>query len=132
MQGRLDDLAARYGRYVIAERSVPMEPSTAATRVRQLLREPPTELAGHEVDEVVPFPAADLLRSCWPAASACRSVPAARNPRSSSTPKPSTSTPPPPSTPSRISFSSVFSSHQRTQTDGRTVSIAASAAAGRR
>ncbi len=62
VQGRLDDLAARYGRYVIAERSVPMDPSTAATRVRQLQREPPTELAGHEVDEVVPFPAADLLR----------------------------------------------------------------------
>ena len=62
MQGRLDDLAARYGRHVIADRSIRMEPAVAAERVRRLLADPPTELAGSKVADVTAFPEADLLR----------------------------------------------------------------------
>ncbi|MET0460123.1 MAG: phospho-sugar mutase, partial [Ilumatobacteraceae bacterium] len=62
MQGRLDDLAARYGRHVIADRSIPMEPAVAAEQVRRLLADPPTELAGSKVADVTAFPEADLLR----------------------------------------------------------------------
>ena len=62
LQGRLDDLAARYGRHVVAERSVQMDPAVAAERVRSLLDNPPDQLAGDAVSEVVAFPEADLLR----------------------------------------------------------------------
>ncbi|MGH9270873.1 MAG: phospho-sugar mutase, partial [Ilumatobacteraceae bacterium] len=62
VQGRLDDLAARYGRHVTVERSVSMDPSTAMTLVGRLEQQPPTELAGHAVSEVVSFPEANLLR----------------------------------------------------------------------
>ena len=40
LQGRLDDIAARYGRHVVAERSVPMEPAEAAERVRRAAGRP--------------------------------------------------------------------------------------------
>ena len=62
VQGRLDDLAARYGRHVVAEQSVQMDPAAAAERVRSLLDDPPDQLAGAAVSEVVAFPEADLLR----------------------------------------------------------------------
>ena len=62
LQGRLDDLAARYGRHVVAERSVQMDPAAAAERVRSLVDDPPDQLAGAAVSEVVAFPEADLLR----------------------------------------------------------------------
>jgi phosphomannomutase len=62
LQARLDDISARYGRHVIADRSVKMEPARAAERVRELLADPPDELGGAKVVDVTPFPEADLLR----------------------------------------------------------------------
>ena len=62
LQARLDDIAARYGRHVIADRSIQMDPAVAAERVRALLADPPTELGGAAVVEVTSFPEADLLR----------------------------------------------------------------------
>jgi phosphomannomutase len=62
LQGRLDDLAARYGRYVTAERSVQMDPADAAAAVRRLQDAPPAEVGGRAVTEVVSYPEANLLR----------------------------------------------------------------------
>lgn len=62
VQGRLDELVARYGRHVIADRSVRMDPAVAAERVRLLLADPPDELGGTPVVDVQSFPEADLLR----------------------------------------------------------------------
>ena len=62
LQGRLDDIAARYGRHVVAERSIRMDPAVAAERVAALQAEPPAELAGAAVVDVAAFPEADLLR----------------------------------------------------------------------
>ena len=62
LQARLDDIAATYGRHVIADRSIKMDPEVAAERVRALLADPPTELGGAAVVEVSSFPEADLLR----------------------------------------------------------------------
>ena len=102
LQGRLDDLAARYGRHVVAERSVRdgaggWRPSGCG-RCRS---DPPAELggAGRRRRHGVPRRPTSCA-SCWRAASACRSARAAPSPRSSSTAKPSTTTRPPTSTPS--------------------------------
>ena len=62
LQARLDEIAARYGRHVIADRSVMMEPAQAAERVRELLADPPDELGGAKVVDVTSYPEADLLR----------------------------------------------------------------------
>jgi phosphomannomutase len=59
---RLDDLAARFGRHVTAERSIRMEPAAGAAAVARLRGDPPAELAGHPVTEVTDFPEANLLR----------------------------------------------------------------------
>jgi phosphomannomutase len=62
LQARLDDIAARYGRHVVADRSIRMDPKMAAARVRALLERPPSELGGRPVVDVTAFPEADLLR----------------------------------------------------------------------
>ncbi len=62
IEGRLDDIAARYGRHVIAERSLPMPPAVGAERVRALQDDPPASLAGVPVVGVRAYPEADLLR----------------------------------------------------------------------
>jgi phosphomannomutase len=62
MQERLDDISARYGRHLIADRSIRMEPAVATARVRALLEDPPGSLGGSAVVEVTAFPEADLLR----------------------------------------------------------------------
>ena len=62
IEGRLDDIAARYGRHVIAERSLRMPPDVGAACVRALQEDPPASLAGVAVVEVRPYPDADLLR----------------------------------------------------------------------
>jgi phosphomannomutase len=59
---RLDDLAARFGRHVTAERSIRMEPAAGAAAVARLRGDPPAELAGHPVTDVTDFPEANLLR----------------------------------------------------------------------
>ncbi len=44
LQARLDDINDRYGRHVIADRSIRMEPAVATARVRALLEDPPSSL----------------------------------------------------------------------------------------
>jgi phosphomannomutase len=62
LQARLDDIASRYGRHVVADRSVMMEPARAHELVRELLDDPPDELGGAKVVDVTAYPEADLLR----------------------------------------------------------------------
>jgi phosphomannomutase len=62
MQGWLDDIAARYGRHVLADASVRMPPADGVAKVRALQANPPAEIGGREVVSVVEYPEADLLR----------------------------------------------------------------------
>lgn len=62
LQDRLDAIADEYGRHVMAEASIRMDPTDAAAAVARLEESPPTELDGHEVVEVSTFPEASLLR----------------------------------------------------------------------
>ena len=49
LQDRLDAIAERYGRHVMAEQSVRMEPAVAAAQVEMLRASPPAEIAGRRV-----------------------------------------------------------------------------------
>ncbi len=62
LQDRLDAIAERYGRHVMAELSIRMEPALAAAQVETLRASPPAEVAGRRVVEVATFPEANLLR----------------------------------------------------------------------
>jgi phosphomannomutase len=62
LQGRLDDLAARFGRHVVGERALRMPPDVGVAKVRTLQRDPPADLAGVPVTDVRAYPEADLLR----------------------------------------------------------------------
>jgi phosphomannomutase len=62
LQDRLDAIAERYGRHVMSELSVRMEPALAAEQVETLRASPPAEIAGRRVVEVSTFPEANLLR----------------------------------------------------------------------
>ena len=62
LQGRLDALAARFGRHVTAERSVRVEPAAARRLMSQLRSQPPMTIAGVPVGGVQDIAAADLLR----------------------------------------------------------------------
>lgn len=62
MQQWLDDIAARYGRHVLADASVRMAPADAAARVTALRASPPAEIGGRAVETVEEYPEADLLR----------------------------------------------------------------------
>ncbi len=58
----LDDLAARFGRYVTAERSVRLEPAAASRVMTALRTQPPAQLAGRPVTAMQYFAEAGLLR----------------------------------------------------------------------
>jgi len=62
MQGWLDDIAARYGRHVLADAAVRMSPEAAATRVAELRADPPAEIGGRAVVSTEEYPEANLLR----------------------------------------------------------------------
>ena len=62
MQGRLDAIAAVYGRYVTAEMSVQLAPSIGAEWVTSIEVSPPGEVGGRAVEAVVSFPEATLVR----------------------------------------------------------------------
>ena len=62
LQGRLDELAARYGRHVVAERALKMSPPAGQAAVRALQEQPPAEVDGVAVVDVRAYPEADLLR----------------------------------------------------------------------
>lgn len=61
LQGRLDDLAARFGRHVTVERSIRLEPAAAAAAVAALEADPPAALGGVPVREVL-TPVPGLVR----------------------------------------------------------------------
>ena len=62
MQAWLDDIAARYGRHVMADASVRMPPAEAAERVAALRTDPPGEIGGRAVIATQEYPEANLLR----------------------------------------------------------------------
>jgi phosphomannomutase len=62
MQGWLDDIAARYGRHVLADAAVRMDPSDAAAKVAALRADPPTSIGGRGVVRTEEYPEANLLR----------------------------------------------------------------------
>lgn len=62
LQQWLDDIAARYGRHVLADASVRMDPATAAAKVRAMIADPPGEIGGRAVLGTEEYPEADLLR----------------------------------------------------------------------
>ena len=62
LQGRLDDISARFGRHVMADLSVKMPPVEGVAAVGRLRAEPPTEVDGRAVSSVEWFDEAGLLR----------------------------------------------------------------------
>ncbi len=62
LQEWLDDIAARYGRHILADASVRMTPVAAAAKVAALRADPPTEIGGRSVLGIEEYPEADLLR----------------------------------------------------------------------
>ena len=62
LQDRLDDIAATYGRHIMADRSVHMPPADGAAAVARLRAAPPTSVGGSDVTEVLWFDEAGLLR----------------------------------------------------------------------
>ena len=62
IEGKLEDLARRYGRYVIGERSIKMDPSLGKRVVEHLQADPPTKVGDIDVETIVEFPEAGLLR----------------------------------------------------------------------
>ena len=62
MQQWLDDIAERFGRHVLADASVRMDPDDAAAKVIALRDDPPTEIGGRAVVSTAEYPEANLLR----------------------------------------------------------------------
>ncbi|MCE9622801.1 MAG: phospho-sugar mutase [Actinomycetia bacterium] len=62
VQDRLDEIAATYGRHIMADRSVHMPPTDGAAAVARLRAAPPTEVGGSAVTSVRWFEEAGLLR----------------------------------------------------------------------
>jgi phosphomannomutase len=62
LQDRLDDIVARFGRHVMAEKSIRMAPIDGAAAVARLRATPPSEVGGTAVTSVEWFEEAGLLR----------------------------------------------------------------------
>lgn len=62
LQAWLDDIASRYGRHVLADASVRMDPVDAVAKVAALRADPPPEIGGRAVVSTEEYPEADLLR----------------------------------------------------------------------
>lgn len=62
VQDRLDAIAARYGRHVIAERSVRLDPAVGQAAVLRMREQPPAEVGGRTVRSVEWYGEATLLR----------------------------------------------------------------------
>jgi phosphomannomutase len=62
LQDRLDAIAARFGRYVTAERSIRMSPADGAVWVATLQETPPEAIGGRAVVSVESYPEAGLVR----------------------------------------------------------------------
>ncbi|MDJ0767722.1 MAG: phospho-sugar mutase [Ilumatobacter sp.] len=62
MQDWLDDLASRFGRHVLADAAVRMQPADAAAKVAALRAAPPAAIGGRAVVATDEYPEADLVR----------------------------------------------------------------------
>jgi phosphomannomutase len=62
LEGRLEALAERYGRHLMVERSVRMDPAAGSAAVALLRATPPERVAGSSVISVEEYPEASLLR----------------------------------------------------------------------
>ena len=62
LQDRLDSIITQYGRHLIADRSVHLEPTVGLAAVSRLRDSPPTTVAGRAVTSVEYFAEAGLLR----------------------------------------------------------------------
>jgi phosphomannomutase len=62
VEDRLDAIVTQYGRHVIADRSVRLEPPVALAAVSRLREAPPKKVAGRDVTSVDWYPEAGLLR----------------------------------------------------------------------
>lgn len=62
MQEWLDDIAARFGRHVLADAAVRMSPDDAAAKVAALRADPPASIGGRDVVSTEEYPEANLLR----------------------------------------------------------------------
>lgn len=62
IEDRLDDIATRYGRHIIAESSLRISPEAAHALVKRLIASPPTMVGGRRVIDVVAYPEASLVR----------------------------------------------------------------------
>ncbi|MGA1345458.1 MAG: phospho-sugar mutase [Ilumatobacteraceae bacterium] len=60
--GRLAAIEARFGRFIVTERSVAMSPEAGAAAVARLVSAPPTVVAARDVVSVREYPEAGLLR----------------------------------------------------------------------
>ena len=56
IEGRLESLVERYGRYVTGERSIKMDPALSSKVVQRLQAEPPPDIGGVAVDTVTNSP----------------------------------------------------------------------------
>ena len=62
IQGWLDEIADRYGRHILAEKSVKMPPPEGAAKVAAMRADPPSVIGGREVLDTTDYPEANLLR----------------------------------------------------------------------
>ena len=62
VQDRLDDIAARFGRYVTSEFSLRIPPEQGAEWVAAMEADPPTEIGGRPVVSTSSYPEANLVR----------------------------------------------------------------------
>jgi len=62
IEGRLDSIAQRYGRYRTAETSIPMSPEEGSRVVARFQTSPPSQIAGRDVASIESHPEASLVR----------------------------------------------------------------------
>lgn len=62
IEGRLDSIAQRFGRYRTAETSIPMSPEEGSRVVARFQTSPPSQIAGRDVASIESHPEASLVR----------------------------------------------------------------------
>lgn len=62
VEKRLEEIADKFGKHIVAEKSVKMSPALGVEAVRRLIQNPPEEISGMKVASVKEFPEANLLR----------------------------------------------------------------------
>jgi phosphomannomutase len=62
IEGRLDDIARRFGRYRTSEISIPMSPDEGARVVAAFRTSPPSDVVGRSISSIEDHPEASLVR----------------------------------------------------------------------